>query len=133
MGSFSPLGQAAARSCLRRSVIENDVTTWKLHSRLAETQSEMCVPLIIFGEKLGVLVLDSARKAHLITMTLTAGIGADICAAAIQNAHNFDRNEAACLRGWSYGNPQPALFEMRIVEELERAAGFPGPHVSDHG
>ncbi|HZD95032.1 MAG TPA: diguanylate cyclase, partial [Candidatus Sulfotelmatobacter sp.] len=93
----------------------------------AETQSEMCVPLIIFGEKLGVLALDSAQKNSFDTEDIQPLESvADICAAAIQNAHNFDRMKQLAYVDGLTGIHNRRYFEMRIVEELERAGRFQG-------
>ena len=51
---------------------------------------------------------------------------ADICAAAIQNAHNFDRMKQLAYVDGLTGIHNRRYFEMRIVEELERAGRFQG-------
>src|SRR5437588_6976395 len=56
-------GLAARALALGKSIIENDVS--KVEGYIAgfvESQAEMCVPLIFFGDKLGTLALDSARE-----------------------------------------------------------------------
>src|SRR5215469_10133187 len=87
MGSLlSPGTGLAARSLASgRSVIENDVNNVEGYiAGFAETQSEICVPLIIFGEKLGVLALDSAKKGSFDQDDVQPLESvADICAAAI--------------------------------------------------
>ena len=121
-------GLAARALATGRSVIENDIS--KVEGYIAgfvETQSEMCVPLIFFGEKLGVLVLDSARKNafdHDDQQPLESV--ADICAAAMQNASYFDRMRQLAYVDGLTGIHNRRFFEMRIVEELERAARFQG-------
>src|SRR5258708_15898305 len=56
-------GLASKALTLGHSIMENDVNEVKGYiAGFAETQSEMCVPLIYLGEKLGILALDSARK-----------------------------------------------------------------------
>ena len=130
MGSILSPGTGLAARALAsgRSVIENDVNNVEGYiAGFAETQSEMCVPLIIFGEKLGVLALDSARKNafdHDDVQPLESV--ADICAAAIQNAHNFDRMKQLAYVDGLTGIHNRRYFEMRIVEELERAGRFQG-------
>ena len=130
MGStLSPGAGLGARSMHSgRSVIENDVKAVEGYiAGFAETQSEMCVPLIIFGEKLGVLALDSARKDAFVTDDIQPLESvADICAAAIQNAHNFDRMKQLAYVDGLTGIHNRRYFEMRLVEELERAARFQG-------
>ena len=76
-----------------RTVIENDVRATPAAVELYnETRSRMCIPLISFGQTLGVLVLDSARKAAFQPAeSQPLESVADICATAIQNAHYVDR------------------------------------------
>jgi diguanylate cyclase (GGDEF)-like protein len=111
-----------------RSVIENDVNAVDGYvAGFAETQSEICVPLIFFGEKLGVLALDSARKNAFDPDDLQPLESvADICAAAIQNASYFDRMKQLAYVDGLTGIHNRRYFEMRIVEELERAGRFQG-------
>lgn len=130
MGSILTPGTGLAARAMSsgRSVIENDVNNVEGYiAGFAETQSEMCVPLVIFGEKLGVLALDSARKNafdHDDLQPLESV--ADICAAAIQNAHNFNRMKQLAYVDGLTGIHNRRFFEMRIVEELERAGRFQG-------
>jgi diguanylate cyclase (GGDEF)-like protein len=85
------------------------------------------VPLIFFGEKLGVLALDSARKnAFDAEDKQPLESVADMCAAAIQNASNFDRMKQLAYVDGLTGMHNRRFFEMRIVEELERAGRFQG-------
>jgi two-component system, cell cycle response regulator len=51
---------------------------------------------------------------------------ADICAAAIQNASYFDRMKQLAYVDGLTGIHNRRYFEMRIVEELERAGRFQG-------
>ena len=130
MGSILSPGAGLGSRALSmgRSVIENDVNSVEGYiAGFAETQSEMCVPLIIFGEKLGVLALDSARKNAFDTEDIQPLESvADICAAAIQNAHNFDRMKQLAYVDGLTGIHNRRYFEMRIIEELERAGRFQG-------
>lgn len=126
---LSPGAGLAARALTTgRSVIENEVAGVEGYvAGFAETQSEICVPLIFFGEKLGVLALDSARK-HAFDAEDKQPLEsvADICAAAIQNASNFDRMKQLAYVDGLTGIHNRRFFEMRIVEELERAGRFQG-------
>ena len=130
MGSVLTPGAGLAARALTsgRSVIENDVNNVEGYiPGFAETRSEMCVPLIIFGEKLGVLALDSAQNDAFDTDDIQPLESvADICAAAIQNAHNFDRMKQLVYVDGLTGIHNRRYFEMRIVEELERAGRFHG-------
>jgi len=111
-----------------KSVIENNVNFVDGYiAGFAETQSEMCVPLIFFGEKLGVLALESARKDAFDRDDLQPLESvADICAAAIQNASYFDRMKQLAYVDGLTGIHNRRYFEMRVVEELERAGRFQG-------
>ena len=121
-------GLAARALSMGRCVIENHVNNVDGYiAGFAETQSEMCVPLIIFGEKLGVLALDSAHNNAFDNDDIQPLESvADLCAAAIQNAHNFDRMKQLAYVDGLTGIHNRRYFEMRIVEELERAARFQG-------
>src|SRR3984885_2748178 len=91
----------------------------------AESASRMCIPLISFGQTLGVLALDSAqpdafRDGDLQSLESVA----DICATAIQNAHYVERvKQLAYLDGLT-GIFNRRFFEMRILEEIERARRY---------
>jgi diguanylate cyclase (GGDEF)-like protein len=121
-------GLAARALSSGRSVIENNVNDVDGYIvGFAETQSEICVPLIFFGEKMGVLALDASRKnAFDSEDRQPLESVADICAAAIQNAHNFDRMKQLAYVDGLTGIHNRRYFEMRIVEELERAGRFQG-------
>jgi diguanylate cyclase (GGDEF)-like protein len=121
-------GLASQALMLGRSIMENNVHIVEGYiAGFAETQSEMCVPLIFLGEKLGVLALDSAKKGAFDQEEVQPLESvADICAAAIQNAHYFGRaKELAYIDGLTSIHNR-RYFEMRVLEELERAQRFQG-------
>lgn len=121
-------GLAARALATGQSVIEDDVQSVEGYiAGFAETQSEMCVPLIFLGEKLGVIALDSAQKDvfHQDDVQPLESV-ADICAAAIQNASYFDRMKQLAYVDGLTGIHNRRFFELRIVEELERAGRFQG-------
>jgi diguanylate cyclase (GGDEF)-like protein len=122
------VGLAARALASGRSIIENNVTEVDGYvPGFVETQSEICVPLIFLGEKLGVLALDASRKdAFDIEDRQPLESVADICAAAIQNANNFNRMKQLAYVDGLTGIHNRRFFEMRIVEELERAVRFQG-------
>src|SRR5205085_1848634 len=99
-------------------------------SGFQETQAEMCVPLIFFGEKLGVLALESRIKNSFDP----ADIGplesmGDICAAAIQNAKHFQSTRQLAYLDGLTGVFNRRFFEMRIVEKVRKNVEnwiFPG-------
>jgi diguanylate cyclase (GGDEF)-like protein len=126
---LSPGAGVAARALSSgHSIIENNVREVDGYiAGFAETQSEICIPLIFFGEKMGVLALDAARKdAFDAEDRQPLESVADICAAAIQNAHNFDRMKQLAYVDGLTGIHNRRYFEMRIGEELERAGRFQG-------
>jgi diguanylate cyclase (GGDEF)-like protein len=128
MGTHLAPGVGLASQALAqgKSLIENDVTAVARYvPGFLETKSEMCVPLIFFGEKLGVLALDRASdNAFDQDEIQPLESVADICAAAIQNANNFERMKQLAYVDGLTGIFNRRYFEMRIAEELERAVRF---------
>jgi diguanylate cyclase (GGDEF)-like protein len=91
----------------------------------AETVSRMCIPLVSFGQSLGVLLLDSkARGAFQESDRQPLESVADICATAIQNAHYVERVKQLAYIDGLTGIFNRRFFEMRINEEIERARRF---------
>jgi diguanylate cyclase (GGDEF)-like protein len=90
-----------------------------------ETASRLCIPLVSFGQTLGVLALDSAQEdAFREGDQQSLESVADICATAIQNAHYVDRvKQLAYLDGLT-GIFNRRFFELRILEEIERAQRY---------
>src|SRR6202049_466300 len=90
-----------------------------------ESASRMAIPLISFGQVLGVLALDSSKvdafgEADLQSLESVT----DICATAIQNAHYVERvKQLAYLDGLT-GIFNRRFFELRIVEEIDRARRY---------
>jgi diguanylate cyclase (GGDEF)-like protein len=109
-----------------KTLIENDVRkSSDCINFYVETNARMCIPLVSFGQTLGVLVLDSAQTGAFNTNDVQSLESvADICATAIQNAHYVDRvKQLAYLDGLT-GIFNRRFFELRIAEELERARRF---------
>ena len=130
MGAEITLGKGLASRALtaNTSIVENDVTNVIGYiAGFLETRSEICVPLIFFGQKLGVLAVDSASKdAFDMDDVPPLESVADICAAAIQNANYFERMKQLAYVDGLTGIHNRRYFEMRIGEELERASRFQG-------
>jgi diguanylate cyclase (GGDEF)-like protein len=108
------------------TVIERDLTTSPEPFRLfTESRSRMSIPLISFGQTLGVLTLHSSRlnafnKSELQSLESVA----DICANSIQNAHYVERvKQLAYLDGLT-GIFNRRFFELRITEEIERSRRY---------
>ncbi|MBZ5597413.1 MAG: diguanylate cyclase [Acidobacteriia bacterium] len=116
-------GQAVATG---KTLIENIVSQDPDHIVLyPETQARMCIPLVSFGQTLGVLALDSAKAgAFHASDTQSLESVADICATAIQNAHYVERVKQLAYIDGLTGIFNRRFFEMRIAEEIERARRF---------
>ena len=90
-----------------------------------EAAARMSIPLISFGQTLGVLTLhssqpDAFRESDLQSLESVA----DICANSIQNAHYVERvKQLAYLDGLT-GIFNRRFFEIRILEEIERARRY---------
>jgi diguanylate cyclase (GGDEF)-like protein len=88
----------------------------------AETASRMSIPLISFGQTLGVLMLHSDRpNAFRASELQSLESVADICASSIQNVHYVERIRQLSYLDGLTGIFNRRFFEMRILEEIERA------------
>jgi diguanylate cyclase (GGDEF)-like protein len=108
----------------RKAVVENDVGQVPGHlPGFRETVSAVCLPLVSFGQVLGVLVLESAFRDAFAPADVNALESVtDICATAIQNARYFDRvRQLAYLDGVT-GIFNRRYFELRIAEEIARSS-----------
>jgi diguanylate cyclase (GGDEF)-like protein len=109
-----------------KTLIENDIRSCpEVISFYRETQSRMCIPLVSFGQTLGVLMLESelVGSFHQGDVESLEAV-ADICATAIQNAHYVERvKQLAYLDGLT-GIFNRRFFELRVVEEIDRARRF---------
>src|SRR5262249_17527464 len=108
------------------TVIESDLTDKPDCVRLfKECGSRMSIPLISFGQTHGVLTLHSSRKNAFSESELQPLESvADICANSIQNAHYVQRvKQLAYLDGLT-GIFNRRFFELRIMEEIERARRY---------
>jgi diguanylate cyclase (GGDEF)-like protein len=116
-----PWSSILADSCTSME-LERDLNDAPGTKFFAESASRMCIPLISFGQTLGVLALDSAKTdAFRDGDQQSLESVADICATAIQNAHYVDRvKQLAYLDGLT-GIFNRRFFELRIMEEIERA------------
>ncbi len=119
-------GLCSRALALCKTVLENDVSTVPGYiAGFEETRSEMCVPLISFGETLGVLTLESADPGAFQESDVPPLESvADICANAIQNARYLEK-----VRQLAYVDGLTGIFnrryvEMRILEEIERARRY---------
>src|SRR5438105_3511043 len=127
-GGRLPAGAGLWGRALRESktLIENDVKACTDDGAIyLETASRMCIPLVSFGQTLGVLVLDSARPGSFSVSDIQSLESvADICATATQNAHYVERVQQLAYLDGLTGIFNRRFFELRIVEEIERARRF---------
>ena len=129
-GAALPTGTGMGLRALElgKTVVENEVAFIPHYlASFVETRSEMCVPLIFFGEKLGVLMLESATP-HNFTPEDVPPLEsvADICAGAIQNAHYFEKAQQLAYIDGLTGIYNRRYFEMQIATEIERASRYDG-------
>ncbi|MGO9210892.1 MAG: diguanylate cyclase [Terriglobales bacterium] len=125
IGDELPAGEGLFARAIdsRKAVVENDVG--KVPGYLPgfrETVSAVCLPLVSFGQVLGVLALESASCEAFLPADVNALESvSDICATAIQNARHFDRvRQLAYLDGVT-GIFNRRYFELRIAEEMARS------------
>jgi diguanylate cyclase (GGDEF)-like protein len=121
--TIQPWAQVIASS---GTVIERDLSNTPDSFRLfKESASRMSIPMISFGQTLGVLTLHSSRgnAFHERDLQSLESV-ADICANSIQNAHYVERvKQLAYLDGLT-GIFNRRFFELRIMEEIERARRY---------
>lgn len=105
------------------TVVEPDLTPEPQASRLfAESASRMSIPLISFGQTLGVLSLHSTEKNAFRDFEVhSLEAVADICASSIQTAHYVERIRQLSYLDGLTGIFNRRFFELRIIEEMERA------------
>jgi len=129
-GAALPAGTGMGMRALEQSktVVENEVAFVPHYmASFVETRSEMCVPLIFFGEKLGVLMLESAKPNHFAEEDVAPLESvADICAGAIQNAHYFEKAQQLAYIDGLTGIYNRRYFELEISSEIERASRYDG-------
>jgi diguanylate cyclase (GGDEF)-like protein len=127
-GGKLPAGAGLWGRALRenKTVIENDIKTDPgCLGIYSESGSQMCIPLVSFGQTLGVLVLDSIKAGSFnVNDIQSLESVADICATAIQNAHYVERVKHLAYLDGLTGIFNRRYFELRIEEELERARRF---------
>jgi diguanylate cyclase (GGDEF)-like protein len=105
------------------TLIEKDLSSKPNAFKLfAESLSRMHIPMISFGQTLGVLSLHSAQLDSFRDYDPQAlEAVADICASSIQNAHYVERIRQLSYLDGLTGIFNRRFFEMRISEEMERA------------
>ncbi|HET7205300.1 MAG TPA: sensor domain-containing diguanylate cyclase [Terriglobales bacterium] len=108
-----------------RTLVENEIGQHDRERLCQEARSRMCIPLVSFGQRLGVLILSNTKSDTFEAADQQSLESvADICATAIQNAHHVERvRQLAYIDGLT-GIFNRRFFEMRIAEEIERARRF---------
>jgi len=108
----------------RKAVVERDVRQIVGHrSGFRETVSAVCLPLVSFGQVLGVLQLESASCDAFAPEDVSALESvSDICATAIQNARHFERVRQLAYVDGVTGIFNRRYFELRIGEEIARSS-----------
>ncbi|HZQ92044.1 MAG TPA: diguanylate cyclase [Terriglobales bacterium] len=130
-GQHLPAGAGLASQALirREPVVANNVADAPGYvPGVANAVSELCLPLVSFGDPLGVLVMDNT-KANAFSEDDVRALSpvADICATALQNARHYENaRQLANIDGLT-GIFNRRYFEQRIVEELERSARYNTP------
>jgi diguanylate cyclase (GGDEF)-like protein len=125
-----PAGIGIIGRCMStgRTIVENDVSQVPYYLPMfSEARSKVCLPLISFGQPLGVVSLDSAKLENFDAAdTRALESVADICATGVQNAYYVERvRQLAYIDGLT-GIFNRRFFELRISEELERARRYDG-------
>ncbi len=127
-GTAIPSGSGLSTKALEggKTVVENEVTLVRNYvAGFIETRAELCVPLVFYGSKLGVLALESAEPGHFQPEDIQPiEAVADICAAAIQNAHYFEKVQRLAYLDGLTGIYNRRHFEKQIMSELERAERY---------
>ena len=89
----------------------------------------MCIPLISFGQTLGVLVLDSARTGSFsVSEIQSLESVADICATAVQNAHYVER-----VKQLAYLDGLTGIFNRRLLRASHRGRAGTRPPLQFSG
>jgi len=106
------------------TVVEKDISAAPQLFRLfTESKSRLSIPLISFGQTLGILTLHSDERNAFRQSELQSSLEsvADICASSIQNAHYVERIRQLSYLDGLTGIFNRRFFELRIMEEVERA------------
>jgi diguanylate cyclase (GGDEF)-like protein len=92
-----------------------------------EGSEQVCLPLVSFGENIGLLVcVTTQHKAFLANDIQALESVADILATATQNARYVDRVRQLAYRDGLTGVFNRRYFESRLIEEITRAARYGG-------
>ena len=109
-----------------KPVVLNDVATDPAYiAGFAETKSEVCLPLLSFGNKIGVMTLECARTGAFQEADMQALESvADIVATALANAAYVETVKAQANVDGLTGVYNRRFFEKQIAGELDRATRY---------
>jgi diguanylate cyclase (GGDEF)-like protein len=89
--------------------------------------TEVCLPLVSFGDNIGLLVCATKQSKALVTNDMQALESlADILATATQNARYVEKIRQLAFRDGLTGVYNRRYFETRLVDEVTRAARYGG-------
>jgi len=98
-----------------------------VHAQPGEGREEVCLPLVSFGEDLGLMVCVGTPGETFLPNDIQALESvADILATATQNARYVDRVRQLALRDGLTGVFNRRHFEQKLMEEVTRAARYGG-------
>ena len=90
-------------------------------------REEVCLPLVSFGENVGLLICVSAQSHAILPNDMQALESvADIVATSSQNARYVDRVRQLAYRDGLTGIFNRRYFESRLIDEVTRAARYGG-------
>jgi diguanylate cyclase (GGDEF)-like protein len=109
-----------------KTIVDNDLVPHTMDFRLyEETRSRVIIPLVSFGQSLGLLLLACGESGCFNPHDLAPLESvADICATAIQNAYYVERVRQLAYRDGLTGIFNRRFFEMRMTVEIDRAQRF---------
>ncbi|HEX6879123.1 MAG TPA: sensor domain-containing diguanylate cyclase, partial [Terriglobales bacterium] len=110
---------------LGQGILANDMTPDL--GACENTGSEMCVPLISFGQRIGLVICSSAKKdAYHPDDLKSLESMADILATAIQNAGYVEQVRMQANLDGLTGIFNRRYFEMKILEKMSEASRYGG-------
>jgi diguanylate cyclase (GGDEF)-like protein len=119
-------GYSESVLALGESIVANDLSPEL--GACENTGSEICVPLVSFGQRIGLLVCSSSRKnAFHPDDVRSLESMADILATAIQNATYVEQVRMQANLDGLTGIFNRRYFEMKVLEKMSEASRYGGP------
>ncbi len=118
-------GYSESVLALGQSIVANDLSPEL--GACENTGSEMCVPLVSFGQRIGLLVCSSSKKEafHPEDVKSLESM-ADILATAIQNAGYVEQVRMQANLDGLTGIFNRRYFEMKVLEKMSEASRYGG-------